>query len=91
MFINEVSKLNTNSKVVSLYGWVNAIRHHGGLLFIELKDNNSQIQLVTDSPDSFPDIKNEYLISISGKVVLRDKKNINRDHDYGNKEIIIYD
>ena len=50
MFINEVSKLNTNSKVVNLYGWVNAIRHHGGLLFIELKDNNSQIQLVTDSP-----------------------------------------
>ena len=89
MFINEVSKLNTNSKVVNLYGWVNAIRHHGGLLFIELRDNNSQIQLVTDSPGSFPDIKNEYLISISGKVVLRDKKNINRDHDYGNKEIIL--
>ena len=79
MFINELSKLNTDTNINNLHGWVNTIRHHGGLLFIELKDNDTQIQLVTDSPDKFPDIKNEYLISISGKLVSRDKLNINTE------------
>ena len=89
MFINELSKLNTDTNINNLHGWVNTIRHHGGLLFIELKDNNTQIQLVTDSPDKFPDIKNEYLISISGKLVSRDKLNINTEYLFGHLEIIL--
>ena len=89
MFISELSDVNINSKVKNLIGWVHTIRHHGGLLFIELKHNNSQIQLVTDTPELFPNIKNEFLISITGEVVLRDKKNINKTSVFGEIEIIV--
>ena len=83
----EINSIKTNKTVNGLTGWVDTIRHHGGLLFIEIRDYQGKIQLVTDSPDKFPEVKNEFLISISGKVVKRDKDNINVNLEHGDKEI----
>ena len=83
----DINSIKTNTKVDKLTGWVDTVRHHGGLLFIELRDYNSKIQLVTDSPHKFPEVKNEYLLSISGEVVKRDKSNINKEIKHGDKEV----
>jgi len=83
----EIKSIKTNKNVSGLTGWVDTIRHHGGLLFIEIRDYQGKIQLVTDSPDKFPEVKNEYLVSISGKVVKRNKDNINVNLEHGDKEI----
>ena len=85
----DIKSIKTNKNIDGLTGWVDTIRHHGGLLFIEIRDHDGKIQLVTDSPDSFPEVKNEYLISVSGKVVKRDKGNINVDMEHGDKEVKI--
>ena len=85
----DIKSIKTNKNIDGLTGWVDTIRHHGGLLFIEIRDHDGKIQLVTDSPDSFPEVKNEYLISVSGKVVKRDKDNINVDMEHGDKEVKI--
>ena len=85
----DIKSIKTNKDIDGLTGWVDTIRHHGGLLFIEIRDHDGKIQLVTDSPDSFPEVKNEYLISVSGKVVKRDKDNINVDMEHGDKEVKI--
>ena len=87
MNIEDIRKLKKNEDVIDLRGWVDTIRHHGGLLFFELRDYDSKVQIVTDSPKEFDNIKNEFYISISGKLVKRQKENINSEEIYGDIEI----
>ena len=75
-----VSKENVG-KTVTLYGWVNKKRDLGGLIFIDLRDRSGIIQLVVDPKSEVYDLastlKNEYVIKVSGKVVLRKEANKN--------------
>ncbi|MEC7926246.1 MAG: OB-fold nucleic acid binding domain-containing protein, partial [Actinomycetota bacterium] len=87
MNISDIKEFKSNHELEDLRGWVDTIRHHGGLLFFELRDHDSKIQVVTDKPDEFENIKNEYYISISGKLVNREKTNINIDENFGAIEI----
>ncbi len=87
MNIEDISNLKKNEDVIDLRGWVDTIRHHGGLLFFELRDYDSKVQIVTDSPQDFDNIKNEFYVSISGKLVKRQKDNINSEEIYGDIEI----
>jgi len=61
---------------VSLCGWVDSIRTHGGVNFINLRDRFGITQIVFDD-DSFKDLKNEYVIKIEGKARLRPSPNKN--------------
>ena len=65
MNISELKNKATNSEVTNLMGWVSSVRDHGNLIFIELRDTDSRIQLVLDAEkvelDTF---KSEYYISI---------------------------
>ena len=49
MKIDDLIKSKVNSEVTDLRGWVGSIRDHGGLVFIELRDSSSKIQIVLDS------------------------------------------
>ncbi len=68
-------------QVLEVYGWVARKRDLGGLLFIDLRDRSGIVQLVI-RPDSScyalaNSLKNEYVIKAEGKVVLREKANLN--------------
>ena len=82
MKINNTS-INKNNvgEVVSLYGWVNKKRDLGGLIFIDLRDRSGIVQLVVDPESDVYELastlKNEYVIEVSGKVVLRKEANKN--------------
>ena len=75
MYISDINNLKSSKQVSDVRGWVDTIRHHGGLLFFELRDHDSKIQVVTDKPDDFDNIKNEYYLSVSG-ILLSVKKKI---------------
>lgn len=66
-------------KTVTVYGWVNKKRELGGLTFIDLRDREGILQVVTDENfNDLPLIKkigNEFVISVTGKVVLRSNPN----------------
>ena len=82
MKINNTSIGKKNvGETVTLYGWVNKKRDLGGLVFIDLRDRSGIIQLVVDPKSGVYDLastlKNEYVIKVSGKVVLRKEANKN--------------
>lgn len=65
-------------QTVTLSGWVNSYRDHGGLIFIDLRDRFGITQLVFDREDAPPEItqqadrlRNEDVVSISGSVRIR--------------------
>ncbi len=82
MKINNTSINKENvGEVVTLYGWVNRKRDLGGLVFIDLRDRSGIIQLVvnpeSDVYELASSLKNEYVIKVTGEVVLRKEANKN--------------
>jgi aspartyl-tRNA synthetase len=77
----------------NLKGWVMHYRDHGGLIFIDLRDYAGIIQIVFDeniSAESFntaKKIKNEYVISVEGKVKIRPEGTENENLKTGKIEI----
>lgn len=78
-------------KQVKLSGWVHRKRDHGNLLFIDVRDHYGITQLVITNEDSFLDdataVKNESVITVTGKVVERDAETVNKDLPTGDIEI----
>ena len=87
MDISELSNLKNKEEVNDLRGWVDTIRHHGGLMFFELRDHETKVQIVTDKPDQFDNLKSEFYVSVTGTLVKRKKENINKDVLFGDLEI----
>mgnify|MGYP006085417763 CR=1 FL=1 len=90
MIINELKDLDNGSNVTNLYGWVDSVRDHGGLTFIDLRDFDSTIQLVFDKESTITtDVKSEFYIMVSGLLSKRDQNLINKKTEFGEYEIII--
>ena len=64
-------------KTVTLFGWVDRRRDHGGVIFVDLRDRTGIVQIVSDperTPASFDtanSLRNEYVVRITGKVSQR--------------------
>jgi len=78
---------------VSLAGWVDSIRDHGGINFIDLRDRNGITQVKFDPQDDAnlgaraAQLKPESVISITGKVVERPEGTVNSSLPTGEVEI----
>ena len=79
---------------VTVAGWVNRRRDHGGLIFIDLRDREGIIQMVFD-PDASSaghaiasELRNEYVVKIRGKVALRPQGTENPKLGTGDVELI---
>ena len=81
------------NKSVKLAGWTHSIRDHGGLLFIDLRDNSGLIQCVINSEKNQEliaianTIKLESVILIEGIVLKRDASVVNPELETGEIEI----
>ena len=78
-------------KTVTLAGWVNARRDHGGVVFIDLRDATGIAQLVfrEDLVEKLGahKLRNEFCIEATGEVQLRDEETINPKMPTGEIEI----
>ncbi len=78
---------------VTLAGWVDTRRDHGGLVFIDLRDYSGKVQLVinpelaADAAETAHDIRNEFVVQAEGEVVRRDPKNVNPNIPTGEIEV----
>jgi len=90
--IKDLEKLKDGQEVVELTGWVDSIRDHGGLTFVDLRDFTGLIQLVFDkSRDVDTKLKNEFYISINGSFKKRNENLINDKLLFGDYEIEVID
>ena len=92
MNIKDLENLKDGQQVIELTGWVDNIRDHGGLTFVDLRDFTGLIQLVFDkSGDVNTKLKNEFYISINGTFKKRDEALINDKILFGDYEIEVTD
>ncbi|MBE9108503.1 aspartate--tRNA ligase [Nodosilinea sp. LEGE 07298] len=78
---------------VTLFGWVDRRRDHGGVIFIDLRDRTGVVQIVSDperTPASYPQaeqLRNEYVVKIEGRVSQRQEGSVNPKLPTGEVEI----
>ena len=80
---------------VTLAGWVNRRRDHGGVIFIDLRDHQGFVQVVCDPdrPEMFKlaeQVRNEFCIQIIGKVRARPAGTENLDLASGKVEVLCH-
>lgn len=73
-------------QTILLKGWVNTIRDHGKIAFLDLRDRTSTIQVVTSS-EMVKDIRLESVVSVTGLVKSRPEKLVNHNIPTGTVEI----
>lgn len=80
-------------ETVTLYGWVDRRRDHGGVIFLDLRDRSGVVQIVSDpqrTPDSYEPanaLRNEYVVEITGRVTQRPSESLNTRIPTGEVEI----
>ncbi len=80
-------------QTVSLCGWVNRRRDHGGVIFIDLRDREGYVQVVCDPdrPEMFKvaeDIRNEFCVRVTGLVRARPAGTVNEQLKSGQIEVL---
>ena len=89
----ELNKSDVGKKV-KLAGWVDRRRDHGSLIFINLRDRSGRIQVVFNpeiskfSHEIASQLRNEYVIQVSGEVVARLPENVNPRMLTGDIEVV---
>lgn len=75
-------------KTVRVAGWVENIRDHGGIKFIDLRDHYGIVQITTQHHEQLLEgIHKEYAVSVEGKVINRDPSTYNDKIATGKVEI----
>lgn len=88
------NQLNTS---ITIVGWVNKRRDHGGLIFIDLRDRSGIMQIVFSNEFSIKaleeahHLRSEFVISVTGKVVKRTPQTINNEIPTGALELQVHE
>ena len=80
-------------QVVTVQGWVHRRRDHGGVIFIDMRDREGLLQIVCDpdNPDTFKTaetLRNEFVVSVTGKVRPRPDGTVNANLVSGEIEVL---
>jgi aspartyl-tRNA synthetase len=84
---------NHVGETVTLCGWVDRRRDHGGVIFLDLRDRTGIVQIVSDpqrTPDSYKNaeaVRNEYVVQITGRVSRRPDDSLNPNLSTGEVEV----
>ena len=67
---------------VTVAGWVDRRRDHGGVAFIDLRDRSGLVQIVIYDEEEARPLRSEYVIQVTGKVRERPEGNDNEPVSY---------
>lgn len=83
-------------QTVTLCGWVNRRRDHGGVIFVDLRDREGYVQVVCDPdrPEMFKaaeDLRNEFCVQVKGVVRARPAGTTNDSLKSGKIEVLCHE
>ncbi len=86
---------NINSSLIGeevvVSGWIQNIRDHGGVLFLDLRDNTDILQVVSNDDNIFKGLAKESVIKVIGIIRKRDIETYNPNIKTGEVELLISD
>jgi aspartyl-tRNA synthetase len=79
-------------QTVTLNGWVDARRDHGGIYFVDLRDRYGVTQVVLGKEHKeAARIGPEFVLSVTGEVSAREPENVNEKRDTGEIELVVHE
>ncbi len=86
-------RADNNDETVTICGWVDRRRDHGGVIFIDLRDRDGIVQVVFDPDtkehfDAADSVRSEYVLQVTGRVRQRDAAAVNKDMATGDIELL---
>ena len=91
-YCGNITSANIDEEV-TLYGWVDRRRDHGGVIFLDMRDREGIVQVVFD-PDTeehferADKVRSEYVLQIKGRVRARDEATVNPNMATGEIEVL---
>lgn len=81
---------------ITVSGWVQNRRDHGGVIFIDLRDRSGRLQVVADPDyaDTFSlaeQVRSEYVLTVKGKLRARPEGTINEELSTGKIELLAHE
>lgn len=74
---------------IRLAGWIENIRDHGGVIFVDMRDETGTIQLVSNDDTIFSDLTRESSVTVLGTVRKRDEEDYNARIKTGTLEVLV--
>jgi len=86
--LGKITEKDINNQVL-ISGWVYNIRDHGGVIFVDLRDESGVIQLVSNDEKIFDNLTRESVIKVTGKVRKRNEEDYNNHIKTGTIEVLV--
>ena len=83
---NELRESDIGKSVV-VTGWIDTIRDHGGVIFVDLRDHYGITQVVFSDDSMLKGISKETVILVNGVVTKRDEETVNAKLETGTVEV----
>ena len=88
IMIKDITNDMVKTKTV-VSGWVQNIRDHGGVLFLDLRDTTGVLQTVSNDDEMFKGLARESVVKLEGTLRKRDKDTINEKLKSGEVELLV--
>jgi len=88
LYCNDISESHVGQRV-QLAGWVDVIRDHGGVIFVDIRDYTGITQTVIHDEEMVKNVNRETVISVSGIVRKRDEDTVNTKIATGYVELVV--
>lgn len=85
--VNEVTE-DVVGQTVTISGWVDRRRDHGGVAFLDVRDASGLVQVVVYDEEVARPLRSEYVVQVTGDVRLRPEGNENSHLATGKVEIV---
>lgn len=87
-YCGKISESMVGSEV-TLSGWIENIRDHGGVIFVDLRDIKGTVQLVSNDDNMFSGLSKESTITVKGMVRARSEEDYNDHISTGKVEVLV--
>ncbi len=78
-----------DGKEIKIAGWIENIRDHGGVIFVDVRDESGVVQVVSNDDTIFDGLTKESAITLTGTVRMRNEEDYNLKLETGKVEILV--